>query len=169
MNPRFASKQPSISVQSDYPNHESAKWQRRFRLKSLHEIRCQRDRSSEYSKCHGDEPLQAETTLLRQRYRSSEYSKWHGILAIWILKSVVFALVVVRTSTSRPYRPLGHIYQATTLWPVVIIQPFSVHRTPSLYVTRGFVVSMEVKIKSGEVMHIEVCKCGGMWIRESRG
>ena len=60
---------------------------------------------------NGDGPLQAETTLLRQRYRSSEYSKWHGILAIWILKSAVFALAVVRTSTSRPYRPLGHIFK----------------------------------------------------------
>ena len=77
----------------------------------VHE-RCfrQRDRSSEYSKCHGDGTSAKLKTAayLRQGYRSSEYSKCHGILAIWILKSAVFTLVV-RTSTSRPFRPLGHI------------------------------------------------------------
>ncbi len=77
--------------------------------------------------------------FLRQRYRSSEYSKCHGILAIWSLRSEICRIrnseVVVRTSTSRPFRPLGHIYQATTLWPVVNVQPYSVRRTPPLYMT----------------------------------
>ena len=58
---------------------------------------------------------------------------------------------VVRTSTSRPFRPLGHIYQATTLWPVVKIQPFSVRRTPPLLMTRDFVIPM-VMMKRDEAM-----------------
>ena len=107
------------------------------------------------------------TALLRQGYRSSEYSKCNGILAIWVLKSAVFTLVV-RTSTSRPFRPLGHIYQATTLWPIVIIQPFSVHRTPSLYVTCDFVVPIKVKIKSGEAMPVGMCRFSGMRLCASR-
>lgn len=36
------------------------------------------------------------------------------------------------------------------------IQPFTIHRTPSKYVTRGFVVSMEVKLKGDEAMNVGV-------------
>ena len=56
----------------------------------------------------------------------------NSILAIGNLLCV-HAVFVVHPLTSMPYRPLGHIYRATTLWPVVNVRPFSAHCTPAWY------------------------------------
>ena len=73
---------------------------------------CQRDRSSEYSNCHGDGPLQAETALLRQRYRSREYSKCHQYLCDRRPKTICICSSLVHTSCCRP--PIDHLALPTT-------------------------------------------------------
>ena len=124
---------PSISVSSQIPQPRIRIWiGKKPSLKSLHEILCQRGTAqvntpndTVINLCKLKSPFFAKDTVQVNTPNAP------GILAIWILsypiKSAV-SEVVVRTSTSRPFRPLGHIYQATTLWPVVNIQPL--YRTP---------------------------------------